>query len=123
MSDRPAAVVRKDFPELGTRRFSFRFRGKSCDGFVVRKADRYYAYQNECRHVPVSLDLDSGEFFTHDRKLLQCQSHGAVYEVESGVCTAGPCRGARLHALRVVEEPERLLIYLPEDFHGSPASR
>jgi hypothetical protein len=25
--------------------------------------------------------------------------------------------------LRIVEEPDRLLIYLPEDFHGGPASR
>ena len=85
---------------------------------MVRKDGRYYAYQNECRHVPVGLDLSSGEFFTHDRTQLLCHSHGAVYEVETGLCTAGPCAGARLFALLVEVIGERLLIRIPEGFHA-----
>jgi nitrite reductase/ring-hydroxylating ferredoxin subunit len=32
--------------------------------------------------------------------LIICASHGAQYEIDSGVCVAGPCPGKRLRAVR-----------------------
>jgi nitrite reductase/ring-hydroxylating ferredoxin subunit len=117
---RAAAVLKKDIPESGIRRFQFQHHGKTCEGIVVRRLGAYFAYLNECRHVPVSLDLSGGDFFSHDRQNLECSSHGALYEIETGLCIAGPCQGDRLVALDVQEEEKRLVIRLPEGFrtHG-----
>lgn len=108
------AVSKKNFLDGSTRSFTTRVRGEEFKGFVVRKGDRYFAYQNLCRHLPVTLDLDDGHFFTHDRNHLQCHMHGAVYEIESGLCIEGPCEGARLHPLTVKEEAGQLVIQIHE---------
>ena len=34
----------------------------------------------------------------------QCQTHGAIYEPDTGLCVRGPCAGASLFALEIVEE-------------------
>jgi nitrite reductase/ring-hydroxylating ferredoxin subunit len=116
---RAAAIVRKDLEDLCARRFRFRHHGRWHEGLLVRRADRYYAYLNECRHIPVSLDLSGGDFFSHDRRYLQCSSHGALYEVDSGLCVQGPCQGERLQPLVVQEAGDRLLIQVPEGFHAA----
>lgn len=71
--------------------------------FAVRYRGRVYAYLNRCAHVPVELDWQPGRFFDSSRLYLICATHGALYEPESGRCVAGPCRGARLQALSVIE--------------------
>jgi nitrite reductase/ring-hydroxylating ferredoxin subunit len=30
-----------------------------------------------------------------------CAAHGAIFEIETGICVAGPCPGARLRPLPV----------------------
>ena len=71
--------------------------------FAVRFRGRVYAYVNECRHQATELDWDHGEFFDATRLYLICASHGAAYEPESGRCVLGPCRGARLQSVAVIE--------------------
>jgi nitrite reductase/ring-hydroxylating ferredoxin subunit len=34
---------------------------------------------------------------------LVCATHGALYQPDSGLCIAGPCRGARLKAITLAE--------------------
>jgi len=69
--------------------------------FVVRKGDRVYAYVNVCPHTGRSLHWKPDAFLTKDRNLIMCSAHGAIFEIETGICVAGPCPGARLHALPV----------------------
>ena len=45
-----------------------------------------------------------GEFFDNEQRHLICATHGATYAPENGHCVAGPCKGARLTPLRVVED-------------------
>ncbi|MDD2667355.1 MULTISPECIES: Rieske 2Fe-2S domain-containing protein [Zoogloea] len=71
--------------------------------FVVRFGGRVYAYFNRCAHVPIELDWQPGRFFDDSRLYLICATHGALYEPESGRCVAGPCRGAYLKSIPVVE--------------------
>ena len=86
--------------------------GKRC-GFVIRFDGLPRAYFNECAHIPVELDWLPGQFFDDERRLLVCATHGAMYEPASGFCVSGPCRGARLRRLEVVERYGN--IYLQED--------
>jgi len=109
-------ISKRNFSDLSTRSFQVVVKGKLFQGFVVKKGGRYFAYQNLCQHLPITLDLRDSDFFTHDKQFLQCHMHGAMYEVETGFCIAGPCQGARLVALELQEEEGRVVISIPESF-------
>lgn len=84
-------------------RFSLPESGEQVSGFVVRFEGVPYAYVNRCAHVPVELDWQEGEFFDAEGHYLICATHGALYEPHSGRCVMGPCAGAALQPLPVVE--------------------
>ena len=68
-------------------------------GFVVRQGDRVYAYQNHCKHLGHPLNFKPDSFLTRDRTKIICASHGALYDITSGLCVAGPCSGKSLTAV------------------------
>lgn len=70
-------------------------------GFVVRKGADVFAYQNYCVHAGHPLNWRPHDFLTGDGAQIICASHGAVYEIDSGLCSAGPCRGKSLRPVRV----------------------
>ena len=70
-------------------------------GFVVRRGDEVHAYQNYCMHVGHPLNFKPDSFLTKDESLIICASHGALYEIDSGLCVAGPCPGKTLNKLPV----------------------
>lgn len=72
--------------------------------FVVRHGGQVYGYLNRCAHIGVELDWQPGEFFEDSGLYLVCTTHGATYHPDSGMCIAGPCRGARLTQLSVFEQ-------------------
>jgi nitrite reductase/ring-hydroxylating ferredoxin subunit len=86
------------------KRFQAEWRGVPARGFVVRWGGRVYGYLNECAHIPVELDFNEGDFFDISRSYLICATHGAYYRPDTGVCLGGPCKGARLTKLSVIEE-------------------
>ena len=73
----------------------------SLHAFVVRKGGDVYAYINACPHAGRPLHWAPDAFLTRDRRLIMCSAHGAIFEIETGICVAGPCPGARLRALSV----------------------
>lgn len=70
-------------------------------GFVVRKGAQVFAYQNHCVHAGHPLNWRPHDFLTADGSQIICASHGAIYEIDSGRCTAGPCRGKSLRPVVV----------------------
>jgi nitrite reductase/ring-hydroxylating ferredoxin subunit len=79
-------------------------------GFAIRHDGILYAYVNRCPHLGVELDWQPGEFFEETGLYLVCSTHGAIFEPSSGLCVAGPCRGARLRSIAVEEREGRILI-------------
>lgn len=71
--------------------------------FVVRYQGHAQAFLNQCAHKSVELDWNEGEFFSPEGDSLVCTTHGAQYHPASGVCLAGPCKGASLVALKIKE--------------------
>jgi nitrite reductase/ring-hydroxylating ferredoxin subunit len=71
--------------------------------FALRFEGRLVAYLNRCAHVPTEMDWRPGEFLDDERRFIVCSMHGAVYEPTTGRCIAGPCTGARLMKIDVVE--------------------
>lgn len=108
-------VPKKGFDELSVKLFEAKVKGKIVKGFVLKKNGRFFVYQNLCKHLPVTLDLGDGGLFTHDKAHFQCHMHGAMYELETGYCVAGPCQGARLNQFDLVEEEARLVIRVTEE--------
>ena len=70
-------------------------------GFVVRQGDAVFAYQNFCVHVGHPLNWMPDSFLTKDRSAIMCASHGALYEIDTGLCFAGPCVGKVLRSVDV----------------------
>lgn len=70
-------------------------------GFVVRRGGEVFAYQNHCMHVGHPLNWQPDKFLNEDGSLIVCASHGALYEISSGVCVSGPCPGKTLRTVEV----------------------
>lgn len=75
-------------------------RGRIDEILVVRDlSGEIRAYQNLCKHIPVP--MGPTDFVDDDGKHFICRLHGALYRFSDGKCVTGPCRGAKLDALRV----------------------
>jgi nitrite reductase/ring-hydroxylating ferredoxin subunit len=95
-------IARADeIPEGGTLKFPITRNGRPAEGFIVRHQGQLVAYENQCRHLPLSLDFPKGGFFTPDGKHLFCQNHNAIYEPLTGLCLRGPCEGQSLKPVEI----------------------
>ena len=59
------------------------------------------AYLNICPHQGMPLNLAPDKFMFSGNDLLMCAHHGARFELTTGECVGGACRGARLQMVRV----------------------
>jgi nitrite reductase/ring-hydroxylating ferredoxin subunit len=96
------AVGRLDeLADPGCREFSIGDGDWPFKGFVVRKGERVYAYENFCVHVGHPLNWMPDSFLSKDQRSIQCASHGAMYEIDTGLCFRGPCVGKSLRQVDV----------------------
>ncbi len=68
---------------------------------VHRSGDVVRAWLNVCPHAGRRLDWSPGQFLKSREGQLVCAAHGASFELENGLCVAGPCRGDALRAVPV----------------------
>lgn len=102
---REIAVGRVDeLDDPGCREFQIGDGDWPFRGFVVRRGDAVFAYQNYCVHVGHPLNWMPDRFLTKDKSAIICASHGATYEIDTGRCFAGPGTG---RVLRRVETDVR----------------
>jgi nitrite reductase/ring-hydroxylating ferredoxin subunit len=87
--------------------------GQLVEGFVVNHAGTLVAYVNACPHAGNPLDLRAAGFYSQDGRHLVCSVHGAVFAPDPGVCTEGPCPGARLDPLTVTPDGDAFVISCP----------
>lgn len=85
------------------------------EGFVIRHRGELHAYRNECRHVPMTMDWVENRFLSRDKCWIQCATHGALYEIATGACVAGPPAGHSLHSLSVEVVDGRILVRIAAD--------
>jgi len=110
-----------DLADPGSRGFTAGSGNWPLRGFVVRRGDEVFAYVNRCPHAGHPLDWQPDHFLTQDEALIICSSHGALFDIGTGSCVAGPCvgRGLRQIAVRITdgdvlleEDPETLAAVL-----------
>ena len=110
--DTEIAVCQADeLSDPGSREFFFA--GDRERGFVVRRGDEIFAYRNHCMHVGYPLNWKPHEFLTRDGKHIICAAHGAIYQIDTGICTEGPCPGKRLRAYPVEVREGTVFVRIP----------
>jgi nitrite reductase/ring-hydroxylating ferredoxin subunit len=85
-----------EIAEPGAKGFDFRDGPAIFAGFVVRKAGLVLGYVDSCPHAGWPLAPLPDRYLTRDASALFCGGHGALFRVEDGFCTSGPCAGDSL---------------------------
>lgn len=78
--------------------------------FVVRRNDVVTGWLNACPHVsgaPLAWRKDA--YLSADSQAIVCYGHGAIFDVETGVCTHGPCIGQALTPVMLEQDPQGAL--------------
>ena len=118
-ADGPGFICRSDDLISGGRgvRFAVRRHGEAVPAFVIRFEGMAHAYLNRCSHRSLELDWIEGEIFDAFGQHLLCATHGAHYAPGSGQCVGGPCAGAALVKLAVVEQDGAVRLAPADDVH------
>lgn len=78
--------------------------------FLVRKGKEIFAYMNLCPHQGTMLDWKPDAFLTVEQDYILCATHGAFFEIEDGMCVAGPCLGRSLAPIKIRVEDGNILL-------------
>ena len=68
--------------------------------FLVRRNGEIYGYRNFCPHYGAPLDWKPDAFLSYEKDQILCSMHGALFNIDDGKCTDGPCPGQRLEAVK-----------------------
>ena len=80
-----------DIPDGGSERIG---------GYLaVRRGPSVFVYVNRCPHIGAPLDFRPGQFLNLEKTHILCSLHWALFNIEDGLCVAGPCAGDRLQAV------------------------
>ncbi|MFN3627936.1 MAG: Rieske (2Fe-2S) protein, partial [Parvibaculum sp.] len=90
-----------DLDDPGARGFTLGSGKARRDIFLVRRDVAVFAYVNRCPHANQRLDARPGRFLTMDETQIICGGHAALFRIEDGFCTSGPCAGQHLEAIAV----------------------
>ena len=99
-----------DLPVPGSRGFSVEQEGEYLDGFVVRYKGGVSVYLNKCPHTGASLNWQPDQFLSYDNCYVQCSIHGAIFQLDDGLCIHGPCVGQQLIKLPHELHDDRIFV-------------
>ena len=88
--------------------------------FAVKKDGQIYLYWNRCPHLGTPLDWEEDQFLDADGALIQCSTHGALFQIDNGHCLVGPCKGRSLPAVPFLVENGMVMV---EDRYLTPPPR
>jgi len=98
----------------GSMGFEFEHQGEPVALFVVRRDGRFYGYINSCPHTGVNLEWQENRFLDMENTFIQCATHDALFEIDTGACIAGPCVGERLKTVDLIEQNGELFALLDD---------
>lgn len=90
-----------EIEDPGSRGFEISVDGLPLFGFLVRRGNAVFGYVNVCPHAGRQLNWGPHRFLTHDKAMIMCAAHGAIFDIATGECAAGPCVGEALQRLAV----------------------
>jgi len=112
MTDSVFICNQSDIDDPGSRGFTVKYHDEDINGFVVHKNGLFFAYRNSCPHTGSPLDWVEHQFLDMEGNLIQCAVHDARFNIENGLCLAGPCTGESLRSLKILQQGKKLFIQL-----------
>jgi nitrite reductase/ring-hydroxylating ferredoxin subunit len=94
-----------ELPEGAARGFDPQLQGHDTV-IVVRRAGALHAYANACPHYGTPMAWRKDAYLNAAGDRIVCAAHGALFEIDTGLCTLGPCLGDRLRALPIHVQPD-----------------
>lgn len=83
--------------------------------FLVRQLDAVYGYRDLCPHYgDTRLPWKKDIYLDKSQKHIVCAAHGALFEINSGTCTRGPCLGEKLQSLNIEIRNNGEVWWLPD---------
>lgn len=92
--------------------FSLELESGKFELFIVQHDDIIYAYKNHCPHLGIPLNWQPNEFLSIEQSHIQCATHGALFKLDDGYCTLGPCASESLTALTIEHRDDELWLHL-----------
>lgn len=84
--------------------------------FVVRRGERVTAWRDACPHVDgAPLAWRKNAYLSADGRNIVCYGHGAVFDIETGLCTRGPCVGLSLTPVALQRDADGALWVASEE--------
>ncbi len=104
-----------DLPDGGARGFDPWEDGRD-SVFIVRKGDSVYGYFDSCPHLEgMPLPWRKDAYLDAAGQEIVCAAHGARFNIVSGACFIGPCKGQSLTPVPLtVSEDGQVLVRLEE---------
>lgn len=102
----------QDIADPGSKGFALNSTG-AVNIFIVRKGNLLRAYKNHCPHTGAPLEWKPDQFLDFENRFIQCALHGALFEIDSGLCVRGPCAGGLLQPEILEQDGES--VYLVEN--------
>ena len=99
-----------DLEDPGSRGFSIELNSETLELFIVKINGEVVGYQNICPHTGIGLDWMPHRFLNLDQTLIICATHGALFQIDNGLCISGPCRGKKLSPLCIETIDDELFL-------------
>lgn len=95
----------EDLPPHGGKELVFRD-GTMVLRLIVQRTgyESAVVYENRCPHAGTPLNMFDDKFLDITGRRLICRTHGALFEMDSGKCVRGPCKGDYLRPVAVTIE-------------------
>lgn len=84
-----------DLPDRGSRGFDPHAAGHDTV-FLVRRGQSVWGWVNACPHYGTPMAWRKDAYLNAAGDRIVCAAHGAQFEVDTGLCTLGPCVGDTL---------------------------
>lgn len=101
-----------EIDDPGSRGFEIGEGRKARQLFVVHRDGAFHGYVNSCPHTGVNLEWQEDRFLDMEGAFIQCATHDALFEIDTGLCIAGPCAGDRLTPVELAIEDGLLMARL-----------
>ena len=101
-----------DITDPGSKSFLLDNNGQEINIFIVHKDGQFHGFINSCPHTGVNLEWQEDQFLDMDQNFIQCSTHDALFEINTGHCIYGPCSGENLTPVQIEVIDNRLIVHI-----------
>lgn len=97
-----------DLPKKGAKGLGYK--GLNAKYFAIQKDGEIFIYLNSCPHNLVPLEYRKDKFLTPCEEKIICYAHGAQFDIKTGECISGVCKGEYLTPIEFINDGKSIKI-------------